>query len=187
MNIYDFDDTIYKGDSTRDFYFFCLKKSPSLCRYMPKQTVGFLKYYLNLQDKTAAKQDFYSFLQGLKNREQAVIDFWNFHEKNIKPWYFERQREDDLIISASPEFLLKEIMKRLNIKHLICSEVDINTGKCISPNCHGQEKVRRFYMEYDKDSTVDEFYSDSKSDEPMAKLASRSFMVSDDKIEDWKF
>lgn len=27
MNVYDFDGTVYAGDSTVDFYFFCLRKT----------------------------------------------------------------------------------------------------------------------------------------------------------------
>ena len=30
MNIYDFDETIYDSDSTKDFYFYCLKKYPKI-------------------------------------------------------------------------------------------------------------------------------------------------------------
>ena len=30
MNVYDFDDTIYAGDSTVDFFFYCLKKKPAI-------------------------------------------------------------------------------------------------------------------------------------------------------------
>ena len=32
MNVYDFDKTIYKGDSTLDFYFFCLRKKPIIIK-----------------------------------------------------------------------------------------------------------------------------------------------------------
>ena len=37
MNVYDFDKTIYRGDSTKDFYFFLLRRHPVLIRYLPKQ------------------------------------------------------------------------------------------------------------------------------------------------------
>lgn len=30
MNVYDFDKTIYAGDSTIDFYLFCLKRQPAI-------------------------------------------------------------------------------------------------------------------------------------------------------------
>ena len=45
MNVYDFDGTIYDGDSTIDFFFYSLKKKPSLICYLPKQATGFLLYF----------------------------------------------------------------------------------------------------------------------------------------------
>ena len=35
MNVYDFDDTIYDGDSNVDFFIDLFKKYPSLLRYAP--------------------------------------------------------------------------------------------------------------------------------------------------------
>ena len=34
MNVYDFDETIYDGDSTRDFYFYTLKNNKSVLKYI---------------------------------------------------------------------------------------------------------------------------------------------------------
>ena len=39
------------------------------------------------------------------------------------------KKDDDVIISASPEFLLKPICKKINIKYLIASNVDKNSRK----------------------------------------------------------
>ena len=35
MNVYDFDDTIYDGDSSIDFFKFFIKKDPSVITYAP--------------------------------------------------------------------------------------------------------------------------------------------------------
>ena len=37
INVYDFDKTIYNGDSTIDFYLFCLKKKFSIILLLPLQ------------------------------------------------------------------------------------------------------------------------------------------------------
>ena len=42
----------------------------------------------------------------------------------------------------------------------------------------------RFYQKF-PNGIIDEFYSDSYSDEPMAKLAKKSFIVSKDVIKKW--
>ncbi|MEO4054114.1 haloacid dehalogenase-like hydrolase [Solibacillus sp. CAU 1738] len=185
MNIYDFDKTIYDGDSTLDFYIFCLKKQPILIFYMPIQIFSFFLYLLKKKKKIEFKQDFYGFLKLVKDREEKVCLFWEINKKKIKPWYLIRQQTNDLIISASPEFLLKPICDQLNINNLIASIVDINTGHCLSENCYGEEKVNRFYKEY-PDAKIQEFFSDSLTDTPMAILANNSFFVHKDQIVEWK-
>ena len=110
---------------------------------------------------------------------KAVKKFWETHEKNLKKWYLEQKKADDLIISASPEFLLLPICDKLEIK-VIASRVDKFTGKTEGENCWGEEKVRRFNEA--GGGKIDEFYSDSYSDTPLALLADKAFLVTGNKI-----
>lgn len=183
MNVYDFDNTIYKGDSTADFYLFSLRKHPSIIKYSPSLLTAVLKFYLFKKGtKTEMKEKMYRFLAKI-DPEKDVKIFWDTHEKNIKEWYLNQKKDDDIIISASSEFLLKPICKRLGIKNLIASQVDIHTGKYSGINCHGKEKVRLFNELYGGE--IDEFYSDSYSDSPLAEISKKAFMVKGDKIEEW--
>lgn len=175
MNIYDFDGTIYHGDSTFDFYFYALKKHPGLVRFLPKQAVAFALYALKRIDKTNMKERFYTFLTGI-DAEGMLEAFWDTHEKNIYPYYKAQQKEDDIIISASPEFLLKPICARLGIRHLMASRVDPKTGAYTGLNCWGSEKVRRLEAQMGI-THCDEFYSDSHSDAPLAGIAHKAFLV----------
>lgn len=184
MNVYDFDKTIYNGDSTIDFYFYCLKKYPKIVFCLPKQLIAAMKYKIKISDKTKFKEEFYCFLEKVPNTAYEVVSFWNKNECKIKDWYKGKKKEDDVIISASPEFLLSEICIRMGIRNLIASIVDEKTGKYLGINCYGKEKTRRFYEIFPKGG-IDEFYSDSYSDEPMAKLAKKSFIVSKNKIRKW--
>ena len=184
MNVYDFDKTIYHGDSTSDFYFYCLSKNLLLVRYLPYQGWSFLRWKLGAFDKTAFKQRFYIFLHGVKDVDKSVRDFWDKKLVNIKKFYLETKAPDDVIISASPEFLLKEACRRLEIAHLMASRVDKRTGKYTGVNCWGEEKVLR-YREIFAQTEIDEFYSDSRSDTPLAKLAKSAFLVKGNKILPW--
>lgn len=179
MNVYDFDETIYHGDSTRDFYFFCLKNYPRVAKYLPMQGYYAIKFGLKIMPKTQFKEKFYSFLKGIPDIDVAVSIFWQTHEKNLKKWYLEQKKEDDLIISASPEFLLAPICDKLKVK-VIASRVDKYTGETDGENCWGQEKVKRFYAA--GGGEIEEFYSDSYSDTPLARLAQKAFLVKGDKI-----
>lgn len=46
MNVYDFDKTIYYGDSTADFYLFCLKRHKKILTLAPSILGAFLKFYV---------------------------------------------------------------------------------------------------------------------------------------------
>ena len=44
MNVYDFDKTIYKNDSTADFFLYCLRKHPRIIAILPSIFTGLIKY-----------------------------------------------------------------------------------------------------------------------------------------------
>lgn len=183
MNIYDFDKTIYDGDSSVDFYLYSLKKNPSIIRYIPLQLYGFIMYLFGFYSKVKLKEKFYTYLQGLENIDNLIKNFWDEHKYKVKEWYMEQKQGTDIIISASPEFLLKPMCSELNIQ-LIGSIVDKNNGKYYGENCYGEEKVNRFYKEVG-DVKINRFYSDSLSDTPLAIMAKESFIVQYDEILDW--
>ena len=56
INAYDFDETIYDGDSSVDFYFYCLKRNKKVLLQLPIQLWGFLLYKLKITDKTRMKE-----------------------------------------------------------------------------------------------------------------------------------
>ena len=125
-----------------------------------------LLYLLGIYGKTKFKERFYVFLKGLDDPQKLLKEFWDIHMDKIKPWYIKQMREDDVIISASPEFLVKEAMGRLGNAVVMASVVDMFTGTYTGINCCGQEKVRRFYERY-PDAVIHRFYSDSESDAPL--------------------
>ena len=188
MNIYDFDGTLYSGDSTMDFLKYSFKKHPGLVRFLPAMGIAALQHYaFKSIDKTAMKETFYRLFTAY-DAEALLEEFWDKHEKNIFPWYPGKQQQaDDIIISASPEFLLHPICKRLGIQYLMASRVDSKTGKYTGKNCWGPEKPIRL-----KDQMgithCDNFYSDSYSDQPLAEIADKSWIVEKDgTITDWIF
>ena len=185
MNAYDFDKTIYDGDSTANFYLFSLRRHKRIFFLCPSLLGAVLRFYLFKRGtKTQFKEVMYRFLKYC-DAEKDAAGFWQLNEKKIKKFYLAQKRDDDVIISASPVFLLKPICEKLGIKHLIASRVDPKTGKYSGENCHGKEKVRRFYEIFGK-TEVDEFYSDSHSDEPMAKIAKKAFLVKGEAVSPWK-
>ena len=178
MNTYDFDKTIHRGDSSLSFYFFCLLRRPHIALLWPLQLAAAALYKLRIWDKTQMKQVFYLYFR-LLNAEKLAHRFWQKRgTSRIYGWYFETQREDDIIVSASPAFFLQPICKQLGIRHLLASVVDPTPGRYSGKNCTDEEKVLRLQAAF----PTAEFnccYYDSDSDLPMARLAKRRFRVID--------
>ena len=184
MNIYDFDGTLYAGDSTMDFLKYSFRKHPALLRFLPAMGIAALKHYgFKSIDKTAMKQIFYSMFTSY-DAEGLLEEFWDKHQHKIFPWYPGQQEETDIIISASPEFLLQPICDRLGIKHLMASRVDPKTGKYTGLNCWGSEKVIRLQAQMGV-THCDKFFSDSHSDQPLADIADEAFLIQKGQIVPW--
>ena len=66
----------------------------------------------------------------------------------------------------------------------MASNVDPYNGKYSGDNCWGEEKVRRFKEVYPK-GEIDNFYSDSYSDIPLAKLAKNAYIVKGNELKKW--
>lgn len=184
MNCYDFDKTIFYPDSSACFYRWCLKKYPGLILpTLPRSAVYALRYKLGSMSAKQLKQQLFSFLPKLRNVDEEVLSFWNEHRAGIGDWYLKQKKSDDVIISASPEFLLEPVCRELGVT-LIATRMDKHTGIISGNNCHDVEKVPRFYERF-PGAHVDEFYSDSLTDSPMAELADRAFMLKKHRISPW--
>ena len=184
LNVYDFDGTLYDGDCMVDLYKYCLKRRPYILVVFPSQFRAWYRFRKGKIDHRAMKQKYYRFFRFF-DMEKMSRKFWDDNQDKVFEWYKDLHRDDDLVISASPFFHVKEICSRLGIENVIASDVDPVTGQCLGPNCRDEEKVRRFREEFG-DAKVDCFYSDSDHDAPMARLAEKAFMVKDGEILDWK-
>lgn len=185
MNVYDFDKTIYSKDSTLQFYFFCMKRKPLLAVCLIRQCFAALFYGIHIYSKTKFKEEFYCFLKQISDIDIWVEDFWKKEYINIMKWYLNQKRETDVIITASPEFLVVPVGKWLGVQMVIASRVDKKSGRYIGTNCYGKEKVERFLEVFPNDE-IEAFYSDSVSDLPMAKAAKQAYLVKRGILEVWR-
>ena len=184
VNVYDFDKTIYDGDSSIDFYVYCLKMKKSIILLLPVQIFGMFLYLLKIKSKEYYKEKFFTFVKKIDNIDKCIEQFWNKNIYKIKPWYKKVHNENDVIISASPEFLLKPLEEKLKI-HVIASKVDKKTGKFLSKNCYGNEKVIRFKNEMNN-QRINKFYTDSLSDKPLIDIADEAFIINKSEISKFK-
>lgn len=188
MNVYDFDNTIYDGETLVDFVLYYVKTDPKIWKYIPKLLYICFKDAFHLFTVEEAVTAYASFLEGyyvkLGDLQADVARFWDANENKIKPWYQQVRRPDDVIVSGSTDFLLEEIMRRMGIKNYISSSIDKKTGK-FKRLCFLENKVQLFRAQYPQ-AHIDAFYTDSMNDRPMMDLADRVYFVTGDQIEQIK-
>lgn len=186
MTVFDFDNTIYDGESGLDFFLYYLKKYPKeVVKYTPKFAQGVIQYKtakLNIDDVINK----YGFIlkeccEKFDNIEEEINIFWDKHENKIKDFYKKIQEDDDVILSACPVTLLGEICRRTGIEHYIGSEIDIETGE-IKKICYRDNKIKMFKEVYG-DVEIDEFYTDSVNDKPFMDISKNVYFVTGDRIE----
>ncbi len=181
MNIYDFDNTIYNGDTNRDIIVYSIKRHPiNVIISLIKSKKLYKKYKKGLIEFKDVKEVMLSFLFKINNLDEYLDKFVDKHLKNIKYWYYNQQKNDDVIISASYEIWIKKFCDRLGIKNVIATKTDDN-GKIIGKNLKGEEKVIEFKKQFNNE-VVECAYSDAKIDLPMLGLAKKSYVVKGNKI-----
>lgn len=184
MNVYDFDNTVYDGESGIDFFFYLLKKKPSLIKHLPKVVVCLVRYKLHRITVQMAHEKLADTIEKaiskFDNFQDEICRFWDINIHKIKPIIAERIKDTDLILSASPEPTIREVCNRLNIKNYIGSKVDLETGK-IHFICYRENKVSAFREMY-PNSVIENFYTDSFNDKPLIDIANHAFLVKKDKI-----
>jgi phosphoserine phosphatase len=184
MNVYDFDNTILRGDSTARFFAYCLLHCPRMWADIPGQLANAALFACKRRALQPFKERLLGFVARLGDVDATVEAFWRSNMRRVKPWYMQQHRDDDVVISASPEFLIRPACAHLRIACAMGSPVDKHTGRFLGLNCRDHEKVRRF-KEVCPNGKIEEFYSDSYSDAPLAELAERAWLVQGDRKIPW--
>lgn len=171
-DLYDFDKTIFDGESGTAFWLFCLKRHPKIIKYLPRQLKGLFGHYVfHKITKERSKELFYSYLPCINAKKESEL-FWEKNSVKIFDW-FPLQKDIPIVVcSASPLFQIKPICDRLGVDTVIATKMDPETGKIIGNNCKGEEKVRRIKEELPEYDFRNAFSDNIASDAPMLSLAS---------------
>ena len=185
MNVYDFDGTIYYPDCTVSFALWCAKRHPKLWfKYAPKAFSSLFLYKVGKMKRYKFERNIFSFLGMIDDFEEQIEKFWDVHEKRISSWYLSQKKSDDLIISASPECIIAPIAKRLGVNY-VASEYDREFGVFTNNLMYAKEKAR--YIFEHGFPIIDNFYSDSISDFPIALCAEKAYLITNkaQKVNKW--
>ncbi len=184
MNVYDFDGTICCPDSSVGFAFYCMNRHPHLWfTFFPKALRNLILYKKGKMTRAAMMRRFFSILR-IRDFDRLIERYWDKHEKNISAWYLKQKRPDDLIISASPSCVIAPIARRLGVR-FVATEYDREFGVFTDNLMFAKNKAR--YMIDHGFPVIDNFYSDSLADTPLALCAEKAHMVTEkaQKVVDW--
>ena len=179
MRVFDFDGTLYRGESVVDFFFFMFKRNPFLFFFLPILIPTAIKYKLGRLEIEELRKNANKFSFGIrryKKRAERIIEkFWVKNEKRLNRHLVSLLEPGDVIISAAPRPLIEPIIKRFEGVKLICSEFSLETGK-FGYICMGENKLKAFQEHFGKNTRIDIFYSDSNYDLPLAEISDRFYL-----------
>ncbi len=173
---FDFDGTLTTRDSLLGFLLF--ETSPlSLMRSVAKSSFFLLSYALKLIPNDQAKQNLFGNFyrnMSLADFDQRCLRFSRELAAIERPealaalkWHVE-QGHTVVIISASLENWIRPWAEKQGVQHVLATSAEVIdgrlTGRFLSRNCHGTEKVQRLRRLFpDRDAYELYAYGDSKS------------------------
>ena len=185
---FDFDGTITKYDSLLFFIWYSvsfLKLSINVFKLLPTLTLYKLKIIPNYEAKEKLFRKFYKGLR-IAAFDELGTQFVIRLNKMIRPearekldWH-RKMGHEIVIISASVENWIKPWAKKQGIDMVLATQIEVKdeliTGKFLSKNCYGPEKVNRFLAHFpDRKAYELYFYGDSNGDKELLAIADHSF------------
>ncbi|MBQ7500466.1 MAG: haloacid dehalogenase-like hydrolase [Clostridia bacterium] len=175
MNVYDFDGTIFPSDCSIGFCIWCMNRHPKRWfTFAPKAIFNLLRLKMGSMPEYLMQRKFFGYLTLIDDFDDQIERYWNKNEKKIASWYLAQKRPDDLIISASPTCIIEPIAKRLGV-NFMATEYDREFGVLVNNLMYAKEKAKYIYDH--GFPLIENFYSDSLADTPLALCAEKAFLV----------
>jgi HAD superfamily hydrolase (TIGR01490 family) len=186
---FDFDGTITTKDTFREFIRFVHGK-PSYWGGILLHFPWLIAYKLGLYPNWKIKQRLFSFFfkgMDLRHFDRLCSEFCQQSThliRNRAIMAIQKHRGNNdlvLIVSASVENWVYPFAERLEISAVIATKAEVDnqnrlTGRFISQNCHGKEKVERLLQLYPQREEYHLVaYGDSKGDKQLLKFADEKF------------
>ena len=178
MNVYDFDKTIFVGDTEERFFHYLFYQKGMFWEHVNVKTQDLL-LHLKLAKLTPSRERRYDVLRRIPDIGTLVEAYWDANERYLMDWYLRVKQPTDVIASGTPRFLMEPIVKRLGLTRLVATEMDPHTGKIDGEYAVCFSKVTAFEKQFSL-SDIDRFYSDNYSDHYLAEYAKEAYIVTGD-------
>nr|WP_040211150.1 HAD-IB family hydrolase [Clostridium polynesiense] len=195
LAIFDVDYTLTKKETLMELFKFLLKKDPSKFIYLPRAIFSGLMYVIGVYDEKKVKETFLKFIDGIHERDMEML-VKEFYEKRLSKILYndaiemmknlKNQGYKIYLISASPEFYLKELYNLKIVDKIIGTRFLCENGyhsrRMEGENCKGEEKVKRLKEELRKENIEVDYknsymFSDSLSDKPLMDIVGNAYLI----------
>lgn len=184
MKVFDFDNTLYMGESSLDFTLYMIRCNKRIILKLPKIFFHLIRYKLCIISKNEIENLINDSMKEIIRDKNQILsltaDFWNKHNRKLNRNLIATISEEDAVISAGPRFLLEGISDRIGTANLICSEVDLDRKQIIYLN-FGENKVKEYRKKYGN-VPPDSFYTDSYNDRAMMDISEKVYLVKKRKV-----
>lgn len=192
--VFDFDGTLYKKDSLIEFCKFTYLRMPWRIIFVPVQIFALILHRFKLIDTTKFKELFLLYLLGLNKKKQSLVEaFWqkefpqnfNFEVLNLID---QKQASHIICLTASPDFMFKNIIQKLNLTQCISTRTLSKKGviKIIGKNCRGKEKIERLKKAFPYGYNLVFAISDNPDDYHLLLSAKKAYKITKHKIKLFK-
>ena len=195
LAIFDIDYTITRKETLMEFFKYLVSKDIKNIKFLPRALYSGLMYGIKVYDEKRVKECFLKFIENIDEAELAKLTKSFYDEKVSKILYkdavdmikkLKKEGYMVVLISASPEFYVKEFYAIKEVDLIIGTKFTFEDGKFIRKmdgnNCKGKEKVRRLNeVLKEKNIKVDfknsYMFSDSLSDKPLLDLVGKPYLI----------
>lgn len=204
LAIFDVDFTLTKKETLMELYKFVVFKNFKNIRFLPRALFSGLMYSIKVYDEKRVKESFLKFIDKIHEEDLDNLAK-EYYSKVLKKILYKdaidmiKKLKNEgckiYLISASPEFYLKELYDIKEVDVIIGTKFRVENGffarEMDGLNCKGEEKVRRL-KEYLQANNIEVDYknsymfSDSLSDKPLLDLVGNPYLINYKKKNDFK-
>lgn len=204
LAIFDVDFTLTKKETLMELYKFVVFKNFKNIRFLPRALCSGLMYSIKVYDEKRVKESFLKFIDKIHEEDLDNLAK-EYYSKVLKKILYKdaidmiKKLKNEgckiYLISASPEFYLKELYDIKEVDVIIGTKFRVENGffarQMDGLNCKGEEKVRRL-KEYLQANNIEVDYknsymfSDSLSDKPLLDLVGNPYLINYKKKNDFK-
>lgn len=195
LAIFDIDFTITRKETLMEFYRYMISRDIKNIKFLPRALYSGLMYGVKVYDEKRVKESFLKFIENIDEKDLAILTK-EFYEDRLSKILYEdainmiKKLKSEgcmvVLISASPEFYVKEFYAIKEVDLIIGTRFTFESGKFIrkmdGSNCKRDEKVKRLNEVLKKKNIDVDFknsymFSDSLSDLPLLELVGNPYLI----------